>query len=81
MVLPFATCIYKRPGHGMSGIHFECMFTGRIYLLTIYFRYLALVGALASEADFVFIPEWPPEKDWPAKLCRKLSQAIKYLPD
>ncbi|XP_059484289.1 ATP-dependent 6-phosphofructokinase isoform X2 [Neocloeon triangulifer] len=36
--------------------------------------YLALVAALTSEADFVFIPEWPPSTDWPAKMCKKLLQ-------
>jgi 6-phosphofructokinase 1 len=36
--------------------------------------YLALVAALASEADWVFIPEWPPEKGWQDVLCKKLSQ-------
>ncbi|XP_046469363.1 ATP-dependent 6-phosphofructokinase isoform X1 [Neodiprion pinetum] len=36
--------------------------------------YLALVAAMASEADFVFMPEWPPEQDWPNKLCKKLLQ-------
>ena len=36
--------------------------------------YLALVAALACEADWVFIPEWPPEGDWEANLCSKLSQ-------
>ncbi|XP_012284646.1 ATP-dependent 6-phosphofructokinase isoform X2 [Orussus abietinus] len=36
--------------------------------------YLALVAAICSEADFVFIPEWPPEHDWPHKLCKKLLQ-------
>ena len=41
------------------------------------FRYLALVAALASEADFVFIPEWPPEQGWPDKLCAKLAQERK----
>ncbi|VDM95049.1 unnamed protein product [Thelazia callipaeda] len=34
--------------------------------------YLALVAALASEADFCFIPEWPVPIDWPAVLCDKL---------
>lgn len=38
-------------------------------------RYLALVTALASEADFVFIPEWPPQQDWASKMCKKLLQA------
>ncbi|XP_014208487.1 ATP-dependent 6-phosphofructokinase isoform X5 [Copidosoma floridanum] len=36
--------------------------------------YLALVTAICSEADYVFIPEWPPEQDWPNKLCKKLMQ-------
>ena len=36
--------------------------------------YLALVAALASEADFVFIPEWPPEGNWQEILCTKLSR-------
>ena len=35
--------------------------------------YLALVAALACEADWVFIPEWPPEEDWQTALCDKLS--------
>ena len=37
-------------------------------------RYLALVAALASEADWVFIPEWPPQEDWEDILCDKLAQ-------
>lgn len=36
--------------------------------------YLALVAALASEADFCFIPEWPAPVDWPEVLCSKLAQ-------
>lgn len=39
------------------------------------FRYLALVTALSSEADYVFIPESPPSVDWRDKLCFKLEQA------
>ncbi|KAL4218413.1 hypothetical protein ACF0H5_023149 [Mactra antiquata] len=35
--------------------------------------YLALVGALATEADWVFIPEWPPEDGWEDTLCKKLQ--------
>ena len=35
--------------------------------------YLALVAGIVTEADFVFVPEWPPEEDWPLKLCRKLE--------
>ncbi|CAH2102526.1 unnamed protein product [Euphydryas editha] len=36
--------------------------------------YLAVVTALSSEADFVFIPEAPPSVDWKDKLCDKLEQ-------
>ncbi|KAL3887669.1 hypothetical protein ACJMK2_000235 [Sinanodonta woodiana] len=35
--------------------------------------YLALVAALATEADWVFIPEWPPEYGWEDTLCNKLT--------
>ena len=35
--------------------------------------YLALVAGIASEADYVFIPEVPPQKDWPQHLCDKLT--------
>jgi hypothetical protein len=38
-------------------------------------RYLALVAGLMGEADFVFIPEWPPNADWPVKMCKVLHQA------
>ena len=41
-------------------------------------RYLALVAALACEADFVFIPEWPPEIGWAEVLCKKLKQARRF---
>ncbi|XP_966779.1 ATP-dependent 6-phosphofructokinase isoform X3 [Tribolium castaneum] len=36
--------------------------------------YLALVAALTSEADYVFIPESPPPDDWQKRLCDKLEQ-------
>ena len=41
---------------------------------TNFCRYLALVAALACEADWVFIPEWPPEVNWEDHLCRKLQE-------
>uniref|UniRef100_A0A8C5X8W8 Phosphofructokinase, muscle n=1 Tax=Malurus cyaneus samueli TaxID=2593467 RepID=A0A8C5X8W8_9PASS len=37
--------------------------------------YLALITALACGADWVFIPESPPEDDWEDHLCRRLSEA------
>ncbi|KAL3284971.1 hypothetical protein HHI36_019100 [Cryptolaemus montrouzieri] len=36
--------------------------------------YLALLSAMASEADYVFIPEDPPNPNWPEKMCKKLKQ-------
>ncbi|XP_033988312.1 ATP-dependent 6-phosphofructokinase, platelet type isoform X5 [Trematomus bernacchii] len=35
--------------------------------------YLALVSALACGADWVLIPEMPPEDGWEDKMCKKLS--------
>lgn len=45
----------------------------------VYNSYLALVGALATEADWVFIPEWPPEDGWEDTLCRKLANVSQSL--
>ncbi|XP_074049312.1 ATP-dependent 6-phosphofructokinase, platelet type isoform X2 [Macrotis lagotis] len=36
--------------------------------------YLALVSALACGADWVFIPEYPPEEGWEKHLCDSLSE-------
>uniref|UniRef100_A0A0A1X4N9 6-phosphofructokinase n=1 Tax=Zeugodacus cucurbitae TaxID=28588 RepID=A0A0A1X4N9_ZEUCU len=36
--------------------------------------YLAISAALASEADFIFIPEEPVAVNWPEKLCKKILQ-------
>ncbi|XP_008502095.1 ATP-dependent 6-phosphofructokinase, platelet type isoform X3 [Calypte anna] len=36
--------------------------------------YLALVSALACGADWVFIPEYPPEEGWEDIMCVKLSE-------
>ncbi|VDN07327.1 unnamed protein product [Thelazia callipaeda] len=36
--------------------------------------YLALSAALAVDADFCFIPEWPPPEKWKEILCKKLKQ-------
>ncbi|XP_022091209.1 ATP-dependent 6-phosphofructokinase-like isoform X2 [Acanthaster planci] len=40
--------------------------------------YLALVAGLASGADWIFIPEWPPESNWQEKLCKKLAQTREF---
>ncbi|XP_058487494.1 ATP-dependent 6-phosphofructokinase, platelet type-like isoform X5 [Solea solea] len=37
--------------------------------------YLALVSALACGADWVFIPEMPPEDGWEDNMCHKLSES------
>ena len=39
-----------------------------------YFRYLALVAAMACEADYVFIPESPAPDGWQTQICSKLQQ-------
>uniref|UniRef100_A0ACB8FVY2 Uncharacterized protein n=1 Tax=Sphaerodactylus townsendi TaxID=933632 RepID=A0ACB8FVY2_9SAUR len=36
--------------------------------------YLALVSALACGADWVFIPEYPPEQGWEDQMCMRLSE-------
>ncbi|MCL4119740.1 UNVERIFIED_CONTAM: hypothetical protein GTU68_014127 [Idotea baltica] len=49
----------------------------RCFILEVMGRhcgYLALVAALSSEADYVFIPENPPAVNWQEKLCQKLKQ-------
>lgn len=43
----------------------------------VYYSYLAVVAALASEADFVFIPEDPAETNWPDNLCDKILQVVE----
>uniref|UniRef100_A0A8C5B3H2 ATP-dependent 6-phosphofructokinase n=1 Tax=Gadus morhua TaxID=8049 RepID=A0A8C5B3H2_GADMO len=42
-------------------------------IMTTAQRYLALVSALACGADWVLIPEMPPEDGWEDKMCQKLS--------
>lgn len=44
-----------------------------------FISYLALVTAIVSEADYVFIPESPPPNDWAKKLCDKLMQARNLI--
>ncbi|KAK4291691.1 hypothetical protein Pmani_013509 [Petrolisthes manimaculis] len=49
----------------------------RCFILEVMGRhcgYLALVAALTSEADYVFIPENPPPENWGEKVCNKLKQ-------
>lgn len=37
-------------------------------------RYLAVVSALASGADWLFIPEAPPEDGWEDHMCARLGE-------
>ncbi|MFT7804627.1 ATP-dependent 6-phosphofructokinase, muscle type-like, partial [Arapaima gigas] len=49
----------------------------RTFILEVMGRhcgYLALVTALACGADWVFIPEMPPEDKWEDHLCRRLAE-------
>uniref|UniRef100_A0A2K5LBE6 Phosphofructokinase, platelet n=1 Tax=Cercocebus atys TaxID=9531 RepID=A0A2K5LBE6_CERAT len=41
--------------------------------------YLALVSALACGADWVFLPESPPEEGWEEQMCVKLSEVMWVL--
>lgn len=38
------------------------------------FSYLAISAAIATEADFMLIPEEPVPIDWQEHLCKKLIQ-------
>ncbi|KAI1891179.1 hypothetical protein AGOR_G00162270 [Albula goreensis] len=49
----------------------------RTFILEVMGRhcgYLALVTALACGADWVFIPEMPPDEGWEEHLCRRLME-------
>uniref|UniRef100_A0A8D3DTN3 Phosphofructokinase, muscle b n=1 Tax=Scophthalmus maximus TaxID=52904 RepID=A0A8D3DTN3_SCOMX len=49
----------------------------RTFILEVMGRhcgYLALVTALACGADWVFIPEMPPDNGWEDHLCRRLTE-------
>lgn len=43
------------------------------------YSYLAVVAGLCAEADYIFIPEDPPTREWPQRLCKQLSQASKHM--
>ncbi|CAB1314988.1 unnamed protein product [Coregonus sp. 'balchen'] len=51
----------------------------RTFILEVMGRhcgYLALVTALACGADWVFIPEMPPEENWEEHLCKRLIALV-----
>lgn len=43
------------------------------------YSYLGLVAALATEADYLFIPELPMGLGWESNMCRKLKQVYNNL--
>uniref|UniRef100_A0AAZ3P834 6-phosphofructokinase n=1 Tax=Oncorhynchus tshawytscha TaxID=74940 RepID=A0AAZ3P834_ONCTS len=52
----------------------------RTFILEVMGRhcgYLALVTALACGADWVFIPEMPPDEGWEGHLCRRLADVAR----
>lgn len=54
----------------------------RCFILEVMGRncgYLALLSALACEADWVFIPEVPPAENWPELMCSKVKRVGFYL--
>lgn len=46
-----------------------------------FYSYLALVAGLASEADYIFLPEDPAIVNWQDKLCNKLLQVYLIFYD
>ncbi|XP_070294562.1 ATP-dependent 6-phosphofructokinase, muscle type-like [Salvelinus sp. IW2-2015] len=59
-------------------LHYPATFTQKhracvcINIALCLHSYLALVTALACGADWVFIPEMPPEENWEEHLCKRL---------
>ena len=53
-------------------VYKTCLYPPMFQYVSDFYRYLALVAALACEADFVFIPESPHLEGWEDKLCKKL---------
>uniref|UniRef100_A0A8C5RGA5 Phosphofructokinase, liver type n=1 Tax=Laticauda laticaudata TaxID=8630 RepID=A0A8C5RGA5_LATLA len=52
-----------------------------IHIMTLFSfsRYLALVSALASGADWLFIPESPPEDGWEDFMCERLGSRLNII--
>ncbi|NWQ84247.1 PFKAM protein, partial [Columbina picui] len=64
--------LLQSPDFGSKGMGHQ-----RTFVLEVMGRhcgYLALITALACGADWVFIPESPPEDDWEDHLCRRLTE-------
>uniref|UniRef100_W5K6V0 ATP-dependent 6-phosphofructokinase n=1 Tax=Astyanax mexicanus TaxID=7994 RepID=W5K6V0_ASTMX len=56
-----------------TAIRSEIIFN--LQILGLLCRYLALVSALASGADWLFIPEAPPEDGWEDVMCARLGES------
>ncbi len=73
-ILFFILVNFNNPGYHnavfllCSGTNQEC-----VYMFMCIYRYLALITALACGADWVFIPEMPPDEGWEDHLCRRLT--------
>ncbi len=67
----------KRISEALDAISSTAASHQRTFIVEVMGRncgYLALVSALSSGADYVFIPEMPPEEeDWAAAVCDKIS--------
>lgn len=44
-----------------------------------FYSYLAISAAIATEADFMLIPEEPVPVDWQEHLCKKLIQVSELF--
>lgn len=63
--------VYNKDGYSVVRLSHQ-----RTFILEVMGRhcgYLALVTALACGADWVFIPEMPPDEGWEGHLCRRLA--------
>lgn len=53
------------------------IFAPILCIFMLFYSYLAISAAVASEADFIFIPEDPADVNWQTLLCDKLLQVDK----
>lgn len=76
--------VHRRPKNRIPKAETETFISCVLYtqssVCVFYLSYLALVSALACGADWVLIPEMPPEDGWEDKMCQKLSAVtLSYL--
>lgn len=69
--------IYPKDTIVTKAFHFKKLYIKK--KIIICYSYLAVVAGLCGEADYIFIPEDPPNADWPDRLCKQLSQARKIF--